>query len=371
MNSENKNPPHLNKSEDRPYDDIRTSFEHDVDEIIHSEIFRKLAGKMQLSSAIMGDALRNRLTHTLEVERIAHHISKRLGLNLELTKAIAFGHDIGHPPFGHSGERTLDSILRSHGHSGFDHAFQSYRVCEYYYEGITSETKSGIKHHTFNIPEYFTNDINSLSPEGQVVRLSDAIAFINSDIEDGKRLEILNDKDLNRLLDEKPNELGGLKIKDLSDSKYLDIIIGEPRDRIGSSEKLIIEANEKDENLSLGIVQPDNKMLTIFGLLKRKIIEGKMYIDPEIKYKDEFAKRVIKDVYNHIMNPKSRDQVAINANEWIDDRIKKLEKRDIYEPKKRDIGHIRFRQITDYLAQMTDQEIYSIWSSIFVYKGII
>jgi len=171
--------------------DIRTEYQRDRDRIIHSKSFRRLKHKTQMFLSPGGDHFRTRLTHTMEVSQIARTISRALRLNEDLTEAIALGHDLGHTPFGHSGERALDSILKAQG--GFRHNEQSERVvCFLEGDGkglnLTYEVIDGIAHHT--------GDVMPCTLEGCVVRLSDRIAYLNHDIQDAVGAGILRNEDI-------------------------------------------------------------------------------------------------------------------------------------------------------------------------------
>jgi dGTPase len=167
---------------------IRTEFQRDRDRILHCKSFRRLKHKTQVFIAPEGDHYRTRLTHTLEVAQIARTISRALKLNEDLTEAIALGHDLGHTPFGHTGERFLDSIS-SH---GFKHNAHSLRVVEVLEGGtglnLTWEVRDGILNHSMS------GTPSTL--EGQVVNISDRIAYINHDIDDAVRGKIINADDL-------------------------------------------------------------------------------------------------------------------------------------------------------------------------------
>ena len=159
---------------------IRTCFQRDTDRIVYSKAFRRLKHKTQVFLQPEGDHYRTRMTHTLEVSRIARTIAQGLALNEDLTEAIALGHDLGHTPFGHAGERLLDSIMPG----GFAHYQQSLRVVdrlEKNGEGLnlTWEVRNGILRHTKGEP--------AATLEGQIVKLADHIAYINHDIEDALR----------------------------------------------------------------------------------------------------------------------------------------------------------------------------------------
>lgn len=172
---------------------VRTEFQRDRDRIIHSKAFRRLMHKTQVFLSPEGDHYRTRLTHTIEVSQIARTISRALGLNEDLAEAIAMGHDLGHTPFGHGGEKVLDKVYPE----GFKHNIQSIRVVEVL-EGnprkggmnLTVEVKDGIRNHTGEgVP---------LTLEGKVVKISDRIAYINHDIDDALRSGVIAEGDLPR-----------------------------------------------------------------------------------------------------------------------------------------------------------------------------
>ncbi|MDE5966843.1 MAG: deoxyguanosinetriphosphate triphosphohydrolase [Lachnospiraceae bacterium] len=169
--------------------DMRTAYQRDRDRILHSKAFRRLKQKTQVFLSPEGDHYRTRMTHTLEVSQIARTIARTLKLNEDLTEAIAYGHDLGHTPFGHAGERTLNRLCTG----GFSHNEQSLRVVEVLEKkgqglNLTFETRDGILNHK-----------TSCSPatlEGKVVRLADKIAYINHDIDDAIRGRILSEQDI-------------------------------------------------------------------------------------------------------------------------------------------------------------------------------
>ncbi len=169
-----------------PVDDcpVRTDFQRDRDRIIHSKSFRRLMHKMQVFLAPEGDHYRTRLTHTVEVAQIGRTIARALRLNEDLVEASALGHDLGHTPFGHSGERALDYLLPE----GFRHNEQSLRVVDYLEnEGkglnLTFEVRDAILCHTGSVP--------ASTLEGQIIKIADRIAYINHDIDDAARADIL------------------------------------------------------------------------------------------------------------------------------------------------------------------------------------
>lgn len=170
---------------------FRTDFQRDRDRIVHSKSFRRLMHKTQVFLAPEGDHYRTRLTHTLEVSQIARTIARGLALNEDLTEAIAMGHDLGHTPFGHNGEECLNQKHPG----GFRHNVQSLRVVEVLEHSmdrqgmnLTYEVRDGILKHTGKeIP---------VTPEGQIVRISDRIAYINHDIDDALRSGVITPADL-------------------------------------------------------------------------------------------------------------------------------------------------------------------------------
>ncbi|MGI6526201.1 MAG: deoxyguanosinetriphosphate triphosphohydrolase [Caldicoprobacterales bacterium] len=168
--------------------EIRTEFQRDRDKILHCKSFRRLKHKTQVFISPEGDHYRTRLTHTLEVSQIARTIARALRLNEDLTEAMALGHDLGHTPFGHTGERLLNKVLSN----GFKHNVHSLRVVEVLEGGrglnLTWEVRDGILNHT--------KSGKPATLEGQILSLSDRIAYINHDIDDAIRARIISDQDL-------------------------------------------------------------------------------------------------------------------------------------------------------------------------------
>ena len=198
-----------------PECEIRTSYQRDIDRITHSKAFRRLKHKTQVFLQPEGDHYRTRLTHTLEVARIARTISRALRLNEDLTEAIALGHDMGHTPFGHAGERALNNILSEEG--GFKHNQQSLRVVEKLERdgqglNLTYEVKNGILCHT--------GDKKPDTMEGTIIRIADRIAYINHDVDDAIRAGIFREMDI-------PEEITcafGAKHSDRINTLILDVI---------------------------------------------------------------------------------------------------------------------------------------------------
>jgi len=181
-------------------DDVRPAFQHDRDRIIHSKAFRRLKHKTQVFFAPAGDHYRTRLTHSLEVSQIARTIAKVLRLHEELTESIALGHDLGHTPFGHAGERVLDSLMPG----GFRHYEQSLRVVDVLENdgkglNLSWEVRDGIGRHSKGkdgSPVGLDPEKRSATLEGQVMRVADLIAYVNHDIDDAVRAGVLRPEDL-------------------------------------------------------------------------------------------------------------------------------------------------------------------------------
>ena len=183
-----------------PEDDLRPSYQRDRDRIIHCKAFRRLKHKTQVFLAPEGDHYRTRLTHVLEVTQIARTIAKSLRLNEVLTEAIGLGHDLGHSAFGHAGEAALNKLVKG----GFDHYRQSVRVVEVLENdghglNLTVEVRDGIlKHSKGEKGELLRKRAKSraLTLEGDIVRISDIIAYVNHDIDDGIRAGVLTENDI-------------------------------------------------------------------------------------------------------------------------------------------------------------------------------
>lgn len=187
-----------------PAHPYRLPFERDRARILHTRAFRRLAGKTQVFTHRYSDHFRSRLTHTMEVAQIARTIARVLGLNEELTEALALVHDIGHPPFGHAGERALDEALREHG-LRFDHNLHALRIVEYFenryaeFRGLnlTLGVREGIVKHSHDysaaehpeLSEYFLDQRPPL--EAQLIDLADEIAYLTADFDDGFEAQIL------------------------------------------------------------------------------------------------------------------------------------------------------------------------------------
>jgi dGTPase len=174
------------RAREEPECRVRTPFQRDRDRILHSKEFRRLKGKTQVFIDPAGDHFRTRMTHTLETTAIARGVARALRLNEDLTEAIGLGHDMGHTPFGHAGEEALDKCLRARFELGFRHNEQSLRIAESL--NLTWEVRDGILKHT--------GAADPETHEGKIVRIVDRVAYINHDIDDAIRHNILGPADL-------------------------------------------------------------------------------------------------------------------------------------------------------------------------------
>lgn len=296
--------------------DIRTVYQRDRDRIIHSKAFRRLKHKTQVFLAPEGDHYRTRLTHTLEVSQIARSIAKALSLNEDLTEAIALGHDLGHTPFGHAGERALDNVCSL----GFSHCEQSVRIVEILEKdgaglNLTKEVKDGILNHR--------TSGNPFTLEGKIVRLSDKIAYINHDIDDAIRAGILTEGDI-------PKEYS--RVLGDSRKKRLDCLI---RNVISNSmDKGDIFMSEEVSEAMQGI---------------RKYMFEHVYRNPIAKGQEHKAESMLKSLYEYYLGHQD-----------------KMPGEFIYLIK--ELGEKPERVVCDYISGMSDQYSVAKFEEEFVPK---
>ena len=219
-------------------DELRTDFQRDRDRIIHSKPFRRLMHKTQVFLSPEDDHYRTRLTHTLEVAQIARSIARAMFLNEDLTEAIALGHDLGHTPFGHAGERQLDRMMSC----GFRHYEQSLRVVDVIEKlNLTYEVRDGIVKHTKGVAETL---------EGQIVLFADHIAYLNHDIDDAIRAKVMSDDDIPLML---RNALGYTTSERITTMVNSIIAYGLDHGRIGM-ENDVHEAMQELKSLLFALV---------------------------------------------------------------------------------------------------------------------
>ncbi len=293
-----------------PKCDLRTDFQRDRDRIIHSNSFRRLKHKTQVFLSPEGDHYRTRLTHTLEVSQVARAIANGLLLNADLTEAIALGHDLGHTPFGHAGERALDKVVPG----GFRHYDQSLRVVDKLEKNgkglnLTYEVRDGIVCHTRG-KEAFTL-------EGRIVKLADKIAYINHDIDDATRAGVMCEEDI-------PLEIR----KALGFSKS---------DRINTMVRNVVENSVDTIQFSSDIQQP-------FDELHAFMFE-KVYTNPVCKGEETKAMDVIIRLYDYLLD---KPEKIPQAYHYI------IEQEGVHQA------------ACDYIAGMSDRYLVSVYKNIFI-----
>ena len=291
------------KGRDRPEEDdeMRTVYQRDRDRIIHCKSFRRLKHKTQVFLAPEGDHYRTRLTHTLEVAQIARSISRALRLNEDLTEAIALAHDLGHTPFGHAGERSLARISSE----GFDHCNHGLRVVE-----VLEKDGEGLNL-SFEVRDGILNHKTSGRPatlEGAVVRLSDKIAYINHDIDDGIRAGLMTEESLPETCTE--------------------ILGHSTRDRINTLVHGIVSNSLDREVVSL----PEEQQKALYDL--RAFMFSDLYTNPVAKGEEVKAEKLITMLFEAYME--DIDKLPEKRAELIK------------------AGSDKVTVITDYIAGMTD-----------------
>lgn len=296
--------------------DIRTVFQRDRDRIIHCKAFRRLKDKTQVFLIPEGDHYRTRLTHTLEVSQNARTIAKALRLNEELVEAIALGHDLGHTPFGHAGERALNRVCSL----GFEHSEQSVRTVQRLEKdgrglNLTWEVIDGIRNHqTSGRPHTL---------EGKVVRLSDKIAYIHHDMDDAVRAGILTELDV-------PEEIRA--VLGATPGERLDCLIHD------------IITNSTDQN---DIIMSERVEKAMQGI--RRFMFENVYTNPVAKGEEVKAENLMETLYHHFMK---------NADDMPEEFLNLLSE-----------GELKERVVCDYLGAMTDRFAIALYNDIFVPKS--
>jgi dGTPase len=260
------------EEEDSP---LRTPFQRDRDRIVHSKSFRRLKHKTQVFVAPEGDHYRTRLTHTLEACGIARTVARALRLNEDLTEAIGLGHDLGHPPFGHAGEETLDEALREHCGAGFRHNEHSLRVVDVLErdgEGLnlTEQVRDGILNHT--------GGRKPATLEGQIVKIVDRVAYINHDIDDALRAGILRQEDL--------------------PAEEIELLGPTGSERIDTLVRDIVDHSEGEDEIRQGR-EVGQAMLRL-----RKFMFERVYLGPAARSEHERVRRTMRGLFAHYLaNP--------------------------------------------------------------------
>ncbi len=294
--------------------DIRTAFQRDRDRVVHSKAFRRLKHKTQVFLAPEGDHYRTRLTHTLEVSQIARTIARALRLNEDLTEAIALGHDLGHTPFGHTGENALNNLCPH----GFHHNEQSLRVVNILERkgglNLTQEVRDGILCHT--------GPKKPQTLEGKIVRIADRIAYINHDIDDAIRAGALKESDI-------PKE-------------FSDVLGTGHSGRIDSLIRSITSASWEQND----ILMEETADKAMMGL--REFMFERVYSNPYAKSEESKFYAVVEALYEKLTQNPSLIPEGIRAASCSGDVA------------------IAAR---DYIAGMTDRYAVSLFEDIFVPKS--
>ncbi len=305
------------RDREEPQDDLRPVYQRDRDRILHSKSFRRLKHKTQVFLAPEGDHYRTRLTHTLEVSQISRTIAKSLRLNEDLTEAIALGHDLGHTPFGHAGERVLNRICPQ----GFKHSIQSVRTVEFLEKNgkglnLTKEVRDGIRNHgTHSMPS---------TMEGKVVRISDKIAYINHDIDDSIRAGIFAEED----------------------------IPGEYTERLGNSVRSRLNTLIRDVIFnSIGIpdIRMSEGMFETMMSLRTWLFEN-VYLNSAPKEEEGKAEEMIRLLYEYFLS---------HPREMPEE----------YQYFMNECGQSLERTVCDYIAGMSDQYAIRTFEDLFVPKS--
>jgi len=305
------------KGRNRPEEEceVRTCFQRDCSRIIHSKSYRRLKQKTQCFLAPEDDHYRTRLTHTLEVSQIARTMARALVLNEDLTEAIALGHDLGHPPFGHEGERALDSVSPN----GFSHNVQSLRVVDKLEKkglglNLSYEVRDGIVCHT--------GKKKSDTLEGRLVHYADRIAYINHDIDDGIRANVLSEDDIPKEI----SEVLGNNYRARINHLVLDIAANS----VGKTE---IRPSKPVEDAMLKL---------------RSFLFDALYRNPVVKGEETKANEMLKLLFEYFV--KHPDEIPVD--------YKRLIEEDGIE-----------QAVCDYISGMTDHYAIDVYQNLFIPKG--
>lgn len=304
------------RDREEPQCDIRPVFQRDRDRILHCKSFRRLKHKTQVFLSPKGDHYRTRLTHTLEVSQNARTIAKALRLNEDLVEAIALGHDLGHTPFGHAGERILNELCDE----GYRHNEQSVRIVEKLEKdgkglNLTWEVRDGILNHQTSMMPH--------TLEGKIVRLSDKIAYINHDIDDAIRAKVMSEEDI-------PLEIR--KVLGMTTKERLNTLI----------HNIIINSMGKND-----IVMSEE----IGGAMQdlRKFMFQKVYTNPAAKGEEAKAERLLCELYAHYMG----------HIEILPEQYQRMHSE----------GEKKERVVCDYISGMTDQYAVAKYREFFLPKA--
>jgi dGTPase len=308
-----------------PEDDMRPVFQRDRDRLLHCKSFRRLKGKTQVFLAPRGDHYRTRLTHTLEVAQVGRSIAKALRLNEMLVEAMVMGHDLGHTPFGHAGEKVLNEIVKG----GFHHVLQSVRVVDVLEKegrglNLTEEVRDGILKHSKGKGTVLMKGTGSkaLTLEAEIVRLADIIAYVNHDLDDALRGGLLKQGDVPREIRRTLGE---------RHSQRLATLVGD-----------VIRASDIDGGSHIEMTPEVHEAL----LALRDFLYARVYENPVVN--DEFlkAQRILRDLFA-----------------WLSEDPERLRVQFGVAPRP---GESVERAVTDFVSGMTDRFALETWERIVV-----
>jgi dGTPase len=303
--------------------ELRTCFQHDRDRIIHCKSFRRLKHKTQVFLAPRGDHYRTRLTHVLEVAQISRTVARALGLNEDLTEAVALGHDLGHTPFGHAGE----SLLREVNPGGFDHYKQSLRIVDLLEKNgrglnLTYEVRNGIIKHSKGkgviMPDSDGEKADTL--EGQVVRVCDIIAYVNHDLDDALRAGVIGEGDI-------PRDI--VRVLGDTHSKRIDTMV---RDLVHGTVACGLER----------LVMSGEALQTVYKL--RDFLFERVYESDIIRTEFTKAKNILRSIYAYYLENINLLEGVVPAGENADPH----------------------RAVCDFVAGMTDRFALMTYEKLFL-----
>jgi dGTPase len=323
------------RTEEEELCDIRLPFQRDRDRIIHSKTFRRLKHKTQVFLAPMGDHYRTRLTHVLEVSQIARTISAALCLNEPLTEAIALGHDLGHTPFGHAGEATLNELHPS----GFRHYVHSLRVVDFLENkgrglNLTYEVRNGIVRHSKGSHKEIIPSRRSeraITLEGQVVRVADIIAYVNHDLDDALRAGILRE--------------------DSVPLSIVRVVGAKHSQRIGRMVRDVIVETLTADDGDLHISEPMLEAITELRAFLYENVYRHFWVHQEFVK----AQRIIRELYRYFLD---NGLVTRVGDQWLVDEQNKSWPNE----------KTAHRRVCDYIAGMTDRYALGIYEFLFLPK---
>jgi len=315
---------------------VRTAFQLDRDRIVYSNGFRRLKHKTQVFLSPLGDDYRTRLTHTLEVAQMARAIARALFLNEDLAEAVALGHDLGHTPFGHSGETALKEIYSS----DFSHNEQSLRVVEILENNgqglnLTYEVRDGILKHSKGFGKIIPEDPAAMACtyEGQIVRIADIMAYLNHDLEDAIRSQVVRASQVPPAC---------IKILGKSHSERATVMI---RDLISTSEV-------RDGELRL---QMTDDVYAAMNELRQFLYEN-VYRSAKVHKDFEKAKKILSELYSYFLG---NDQI-------LEQKLAELKMDRCYNS-----HNTKERTVCDVIASMTDRYALNLYKKIFFPSPVV